>query len=212
MESKRLLAVASYIDVNDKVIDIGCDHGYLGIYLKENNLVSDLLLTDVNYNALSNAIKNISSRNLDIDTKLTDGLNGIDLSKYNTITISGMGTYTILNILKNNNLIDKLIIQSNNNLDELRYGLNNMGYYLEDEKTIYENGIWYVIGLYKKTNTKNSDIEIKYGILKDDKIDYYKYLIDMYTNISNNIDNSNSKKEEFNSIINELNELLKECR
>ena len=46
MLSKRLEAIAGFVDKNDNLIDVGCDHGYLGIYLKENNLVNNLLLTE----------------------------------------------------------------------------------------------------------------------------------------------------------------------
>ena len=110
MISKRLLCVASFVNKDDKLIDVGCDHGYLGIYLKKNNLVSDLLLTDVNNNALNNAINNINNNDLDIKYMLTDGINNIDLDKYNTISISGMGTHTILKILKDNEGFPKVFL------------------------------------------------------------------------------------------------------
>ena len=35
--SKRLEAVATLVDVGKRVIDVGCDHGYLDIYLTLNN-------------------------------------------------------------------------------------------------------------------------------------------------------------------------------
>ena len=214
MDSNRLLSIASFINKDDKVIDVGCDHGYLGIYLKENDLVSDLLLTDVNSNALGNAIKNINAKKLDIKTYLTDGINNIDLSLYNTITISGMGTFTIKKILSNlgDSNINKIIIQSNNNLYELRSYLNEIGYYLKDEKTILEKGIYYIIGLYEKNNKKNSNEELLYGILKEDKIPYYEYLINNYQDIIKDIPDDNNKKNELDNIINDIKELLKKCR
>ena len=36
--SKRLKAITSYVAKDDKVVDVGCDHGLLSIYLIENNL------------------------------------------------------------------------------------------------------------------------------------------------------------------------------
>ena len=213
MNSKRLLAIASFLDKEDKVIDVGCDHGYLGIYLKENNLVNDLLLTDINSNALENAINNINNKGLNIKTLLTDGLYNINLNNYNTITISGMGTSTIIDILKKNNVINKIIIQSNNNLDELRSFMNDNNYYLADEVTINENNIWYVISLFERIDKKNTSMEIKYGLNKKDKIDYYKYLIDTYKRINDEIPLTNTdKKKEINNNIKELELLLKECR
>lgn len=213
MESCRLRTIASFINKEDKVIDVGCDHGYLGIYLKEKKLVSDILLTDINQNALNNAIKNINNKGLNIKTLLTNGLDNINLKEYNTITISGMGTSTIIDILKKNDTINKIIIQSNNNLDELRSYMNNNNYYLTDEITISENSIWYVISLFKKQNKKNTSLEIKYGLNKKDKEKYYKYLIDTYKKINDNIPLTNiTKKQELDNNIKELELLLKECR
>ena len=33
--SKRLKAITEFIDKDDKVVDIGCDHALLDIYLKD---------------------------------------------------------------------------------------------------------------------------------------------------------------------------------
>ena len=34
--SKRLKTISEFIDKEDKIIDIGCDHALLDIYIKEN--------------------------------------------------------------------------------------------------------------------------------------------------------------------------------
>ena len=212
MKSERLLAIASFINKEDSLIDVGCDHGYLGIYLKENNLVNDLLLTDVNSNALNNAINNIKNKNLNIETKLTDGIKDIDLTIYNTISISGMGTPSIKKILRelnDSNNIKKIIIQSNNNLKELRMFLNEIGYSLKDEITLQENDIWYVISLFEKNNLKNSSLELAYGLLKKDKIKYYQYLINKDEDILKKL--PNNKKDKIKEEIEIINNLLKKC-
>ena len=79
--SKRLEMVASFIDENDKsVIDIGCDHGLLSIYLAEkfNNL--KIIASDVNNNALESARKNVHKYKLEdrIDIRLGSGVSVID--------------------------------------------------------------------------------------------------------------------------------------
>ena len=216
MNSKRLLAIASFINSDDNLIDVGCDHGYLGIYLKKHNQVNKLLLTDLRENALNNAIDNIKKYQLDIDTYLTDGIKGIKVKKFNTISISGMGTQTILKILselKKRNTINKLIIQSNNDLDILRSCINGMGYYLEDEITVYENDIYYVICKFVKSKEKNTNEEIRFGIVKEDKIEYFNYLVEYYSNILKKIPKTNTDLiDELKSNVNLLKKLLKECR
>ncbi len=176
--SKRLQSLADFVLKNDKVADIGCDHGYLSIYLKENKLVKEIIASDINQKALDNAIKNIKKRNLDIETVLSDGLDNIETKKLNTLIISGMGTTTILHILDNKDKlkkINKLIIQSNNDHNILRKELNNRGYYLEDEKYIYDKKKWYVTSLFVKSDKKNTSKEIEYGLLNN--FHYNNYLI-----------------------------------
>lgn len=213
MLSKRLNAVASFINANDKVIDIGCDHGYLGIYLVQNNLVMDILLTDVRSSALNNAILNIQKKNLEIKTKLTNGLENINIIDYNTIVISGMGTKTIKEIFNHKNIdnINKIIIQSNNNLDELRKFMINNGYSIKDEITLFENNIWYVVINFQKGLSHLEDKYINFGIPKKDKINYYNYLIKNYNNIYQNIPKKNKNSRIILNKINILKKLLEEC-
>lgn len=216
MKSKRILAIANLINKDDKLIDVGCDHGYLGIYLKKNKLVNDLLLTDLRESALNNAIENIKKAKLDINTFLTDGLNNIDLNKYNCISISGMGTSLIIKILsalKDNSSITKLIIQSNNDLDILRKEISNLGFYLDDEVTIYENGIYYIICKFIKGNKKLDQELIEFGLKKLDKKPYYNYLINYWQEILKKVPKKNETLiNELNNKIEKLNKLLKECR
>ena len=70
--SSRLEAVATLVDINARVIDVGCDHAYLDIYLTMNN-GNKCIATDINKNALEIAKKNIKKYNLEkkIETKLT---------------------------------------------------------------------------------------------------------------------------------------------
>lgn len=177
MLSSRLLAVASLVDQNAKVADIGCDHGLLGIYLKKNNLVDDIVLSDISPKALNNALNNLKRNNLKIKAIVSDGLKNIDTTHLDTLVISGMGTKTILEILDNPcklKNINNLIISSNNNLDILRKKITQMGYYIVDEITVLENKIWYVIIKFKK-GQKIKFVSNKYGLLKKDKALYYQY-------------------------------------
>ena len=169
--SKRLESLTSYVDVKDSIIDVGCDHGYLSIYLKENKLCKNIIARDVNKNALSSAINNIKNSKLDIDTYLSDGIKDVPMKGVNTLVISGMGTSTIKHILDDQSKlkhINKLIIQSNNDHMILRSFMNDIGYYLSDEKAVYDKGKWYLTCLFIKSDKVNTKNQIEYGYLSDD--------------------------------------------
>lgn len=219
MLSLRLQTIASFLNKNDKVADIGTDHGYLGIYAVQNHLVESIILTDIKSSALASARKNIARLNLDIPTIVTNGLEDIDTTKLNTLVISGMGTSTILDILSNKaklQPINKLILQSNNNLAELRCQITTLGYQLINEKTIEDNGFWYVVCLFQKDSQAFLDENtIKYGLLKKDKIPYYEYLLLNNKNILEQIEKNNSEalvKTRLQQESKDLANLLEECR
>ena len=200
--SNRLKAIVKFVEKKDKIVDVGCDHGLLSIYLKENNLVSSIIASDINQNALNSAINNIKKRNLEIKTILSDGLSNIDMRLVNTVVISGMGTSTILHILEDDKKIkkiNKMIIQSNNDHFILRKSLNIKGYYLVDEEYTFDKGKWYVTCYFLKDDKKNTDIELKYGYLNDDG--YCRYLIEVEKKIF--------KKIPWTSFKDKINEYLK---
>lgn len=182
--SNRLKAIVKFVDKKDSIVDVGCDHGYLSIYLVENKLVKKVIASDINQNALNSAINNIKKSNLNIETVLSDGIKDVNLKGINTLVISGMGTSTILHILSDNSKlknINKILLQSNNDHEDLRRNLNKIGYYLEDEIYTFDKGKWYVTCKFVKSLQTNIEEVIKYGLLNNNE--YNEYLLKYEENI-----------------------------
>jgi tRNA (adenine22-N1)-methyltransferase len=186
--SKRLKSIVPYIKINDSIVDVGCDHGLLSIYLVENKLAKKVIASDINKNALASAIANVKASGLNIECVLSDGIKNVNLEGINTLVISGMGTSTIIHILEDKTKlvgINKIITQSNNNHYELRKYLNDIGYYLEDECYTLDKGKWYVTSCFVKDEEKNDEMTLKYGLLNNK--DFNDYLLDKYKEILNKI-------------------------
>ena len=169
--SKRLEMVANFIDDNDKsVIDIGCDHGLLSIYLANKFKNLKIIASDVNKNALDNAKKNITKCGLNdrIETRLGSGISVINNNdNIDTIVVAGMGTNTIVEFLKCSRdklvNVNKIIIQSNTDLYFLRKNIVNFGYYIADEELVVDKSIIYTIIKFVKGKMKYSYKELYLG-------------------------------------------------
>lgn len=195
--SKRLLAIANLIDDNSKVADIGCDHGLVSIYLAMNKQNISIIASDINQNALDNAIKNINKYHLEDKIKvcLSNGLDNIN-DEIDTIIISGMGGHTIVDILTNNqeklNTVNNIIIQSNNDIEYVRRKIVKLGYYISKEKLILDKNIYYTVILFTKGKKKYTNKEYYFGpiLLKENSKIFIERKKKEYTklvNIKNNI-------------------------
>ena len=64
MLSKRLKSLVKYVLKTDNIIDIGCDHALLDIYLVKNGIIEKLIVSDVHKEALNCGISNIKKEGL----------------------------------------------------------------------------------------------------------------------------------------------------
>ena len=168
--SKRLDAISSLVPVNSNIIDIGCDHGLLDIYLYQKGISNRLIASDINENALNNAKENIKKYKLDkyIKTRLGNGLDTLNSEDgVDTIIISGMGAHTIVGILKNNlcklDDINTIIIQSNTKLEFLRQEVIKLGYKIVDEVMVEDNNKIYTIMKLNKGSIHYTKKELYFG-------------------------------------------------
>ncbi|MBQ2872497.1 MAG: SAM-dependent methyltransferase [Bacilli bacterium] len=168
--STRLEAISSLVPNKSKVIDVGCDHGLLDIYLYQKKISDKIIASDINENALKNAKENIEKNKLEklIETRLGNGLDTLyETDEIDTIIISGMGAHTAVDILKNNlqklEKIKTIIIQSNTKLEFLRKEIIKINYLIEDEILIEDNKKIYTIIKFRKGKKKYSKKELYFG-------------------------------------------------
>ena len=212
MLSKRLQSLTKYINKEDKLIDIGCDHALIDIYLIKNNIVDSLIVSDVHEGALEQGINNIKYYGYTdkIDTRLGDGLKVLtDNDDINTVLISGMGTSTIIDILNNEytKRINKLIIQSNNDHEELRRGIVSLGYQIVEEEFIEDNRKNYINIVFTRGVKEYTDIEYKYGPILINNNEYLEYMIKHCKSVLSYV--PEDKKDVIDNINNEIEVLSK---
>lgn len=179
--SLRLSAVADFISDNAKVIDIGCDHGLLSIYLAQKYSNIKIIASDINKNALDSARSNVKKCHLEdrIDIRLGNGLSVVSSDEIDTVVIAGMGSNAIVGILKysRDKLINvrNIIIQSNTDLFFLRKNITSLGYYIEDEVLVLDKGIIYTVIKFSKGKRKYSYKDLYLGpILREKNDSLYK--------------------------------------
>ena len=203
--NNRLLSISDFILSKDKVIDIGCDHGLLGIYLVLNKKIKKMVSSDINELPLKKAEDNIKKYNLEkkIETRLGNGLETVT-NDLDTIIISGMGGLTMIEILKKiNNYpnIKKIIISPNTDFQETRKFLTKQNFNLITEKIVEENKKYYLISYYEKGQSKRINYYFGKLNLKD------KNVIDYYNNIINK-NNIIIKKLSYKYLIKKINLII----
>lgn len=162
--SKRLAMVAGMITKGHIVCDIGTDHGYIPIFMVQNDFSPCAYACDVNEGPLAIATQNIAANNLEdrISCILSDGLkevaDKIDSTNL-SIVIAGMGGLLIKRILADDISFAKasgeLILSPHSEIVEVRHFLLDNGFLISDEDMVLEDGKFYTV--IKATTKAYSD-------------------------------------------------------
>ena len=142
--SNRLLACCDFVSPGDRVADIGCDHGYLGIYLLKNSIASNVIASDVNEKPLQSALHNAVKFGVKehMSFYLSDGIRSIP-REFDVLVCAGMGGDTMMSILEAAPWLKdpkyRLILQCQSKRPELRRYLSRQGFAIRRE-TLAQDG------------------------------------------------------------------------
>jgi len=140
----RLKTIADLVPKGTIVGDVGSDHGYVPIYLVENNICSRAIASDINEGPTENARQAVYEAGLTdvIDVRLGGGLEPYEVGEIETVIIAGMGGLLIKDILlerpEMTKSIKTFVLQPMVAQDELRAWLCQNGFTIIEERLSQE--------------------------------------------------------------------------
>lgn len=148
--SSRLQVCAGFVCPGDRVADIGCDHGYLSIYLLQKGIARSVIAADINEGPLQSAVRNAEKFGVreNISFYLSDGARNIPRD-FDTLICAGMGGDTMVHILtcapwlRNGKY--RLILQCQSKTPVLRRYLSENGWRITEESVLRDGKFLYTV-------------------------------------------------------------------
>ncbi len=151
MLSARMKAVADMVEKGSRVCDVGCDHGYVSIYLVQQGIAPKVIAMDINQGPLWRAMEHVEQAGLSryITLRLSDGLSAYSCKEADTLICAGMGGCLMQKILEREpektESFREMILQPQSELPAFRKFLRNKGYTICQEDMILEEDKFYPI-------------------------------------------------------------------
>lgn len=129
--------------------DIGCDHGFVAIYLVEKGICPGVIAMDVNEGPLLRAKEHIESASLStyIDTRLSDGLEKLAPGEAECMIAAGMGGRLIVKIMADDpeklRSLRYLVLQPQSEISLVRRFVRERGFVIRREDMVLEEGKFY---------------------------------------------------------------------
>ena len=166
MISKRIRTIASLIEKDKKVIDIGCDHAFLALVLRSNGHQGEIVCTDLRKGPCEKARENLDLYGYtDIPVIRTPGVEGIEFQA-DVAVMAGMGYKTVRDIISNDlnyfRNCEKIIIQLNHSNDLMRRWLVENGFSIANELMIKDYKYYEILTVENGYQPLTED-EIVYG-------------------------------------------------
>ncbi len=178
--SKRMQAAADLVSQGKRVCDVGCDHGYVSIYLVQSGKSPRVLAMDVRRGPLLRAEEHVHKYRAEdyITLRLSDGLSAYRAGEADTLLCAGMGGRLMMEILEKDREktadFEELVLQPQSELPLFRKFLRENGYRFIEERMVFEEGKFYPLmkvarssGLSAK-RTRESEKLCRYGKLLEE--------------------------------------------
>ena len=149
--SKRMIAIADMVSPGLSVADIGCDHGFVDIYLVTKKKTPYAIAMDVNNGPLMRAKEHISRYGLDefIGTRLSDGALELNKGEVEAAIIAGMGGRLTIKIIEESLEIFKglreMVLSPHSDVPQVREYLSRTGFEILDEDMVFDEEKYYSI-------------------------------------------------------------------
>lgn len=147
--SARMEALTRMVSKGNRVCDVGCDHGWVSIYLVQRGISPHVLAMDVRQGPLSRAQEHIRRQGLEayIETRLSDGVTAIEIGEADAMICAGMGGRLMQRILEDGReklaSMREVILQPQSELPAFRAYLRQSGYETVAEDMVCEEGKFY---------------------------------------------------------------------
>ena len=147
--SKRLHMLADMVTPGNRLVDVGCDHGFLPVCLVREGICPGAIAMDVREGPLGAAKRHVEESGLGdyIEVRLSDGLAEFRSGEADTMVCAGLGGRLMERSLRDD--LDKakqlreLILQPQSELPQFRMFLRNTGFIVTEEDTVLEDGKYY---------------------------------------------------------------------
>jgi len=147
--SARMQALVNMVSEGRVVCDVGCDHGWVSIYLVQKGIAQRVYAMDVRTGPLERAKEHIARYQLEesIETRLSDGLTNLSVGEADCMICAGMGGPLMMKILTEGRDkargMKELILQPQSELTMFRRFLREEGYKIVAEDMVLEDGKFY---------------------------------------------------------------------
>lgn len=148
--SGRLLACCDFVAHGDRVADIGCDHGYLSIYLVTAGIAPSAIAADIRRMPLLSAVRNAEKFGVrdKIRFCLSNGVQSIPRD-FDCLVCAGMGADTIISILSDAPWLKspqyRLVLQCQSKAPMLRQFLSENGWCIQTEPVLRDGRFLYTV-------------------------------------------------------------------
>lgn len=148
--NKRLLCCAVEVPQGARVADVGCDHGYLGIYLLQSGKASFVHASDLREMPIRKAMQNAIRFGVADKMRFSRaaGLAAVEPGSVDTVVCAGMGGDLIAQILDAAPWVKEnctLILQPQSSGNDLRRYLGERGYSILKERLVRDGGFLYAV-------------------------------------------------------------------